>query len=300
MEQTQDKYDVGVIVGRFQVPDLHEGHRQLIDGVMNNHQKTIIFLGLSPCKSTRNNPLDFEARKNMILAEYPNVIVLYIDDSPSDKMWSKRLDHQINNIVSPTSSVLLYGGRDSFIKHYQGKFNTFELEQKVYVSGTEIRKEVNASAKSSRDFRLGAIVTVYNQYPKVFPTVDVAIWNEDYTELLMARKEDEIKLRFIGGFAEKNGCYEDDVKREVAEEAKIEIGDVQYICSAAIDDWRYRGELDGIKTIFFDSKYVCGRPTPSDDIVELQWIKNKDVEKKIIDTHKNLFLKLLAKYPERF
>ncbi len=85
MKQSQMQYDVGVIVGRFQVPDLHQAHRDLIEKVISQHQKTIIFLGLSPCKSTRNNPLDFEARKNMILDSYPDVIVLYIDDIPCDK-----------------------------------------------------------------------------------------------------------------------------------------------------------------------------------------------------------------------
>jgi len=300
MQPVQKEYDVGVIVGRFQVPDLHEGHIDLIDNVVSQHQKIIIFLGLSPTKSTRNNPLDFEARKNMILARYPNIIVLYIDDSPSDKIWSKKLDNQIGHVTSPGSTVVLYGSRDSFIKHYDGRYDTYELAQKVYVSGSEIRKQVNASAKTSRDFRLGAIVTVYNQYPHVFPTIDVAIWNEDHTELLMARKEEESKYRFIGGFADKTGSYEQDVRREVSEEAHIEISDPVYVGSGEVDDWRYRKEMDGIKTILFEAKYVHGRPTPDDDIVELQWIKTKDIDKQIIDTHKFLLQMLVAKYPERF
>jgi len=300
MKQTQKQYDVGVIVGRFQVPDLHEGHHDLIQTVVEKHQKTIIFLGLSPCKSTRNNPLDFESRKNMILADYPDVTVLYIADSVSDKVWSKRLDNQIDNIVSPTASVVLYGGRDSFIKHYYGRYDTFELAQKIYTSGSDIRKQVNATVKTTRDFRLGAIVTVYNQYPHVLPTVDVAIWNEDQTELLMARKADETDYRFIGGFAQKDGNYEQDVRREVDEEAHIEIDNIQYVGSGAVDDWRYRRELDGIKTIFFEAQYSFGRPTPDDDIVEVQWIKTKELKNKIVDTHKFLLQMLVAKYPERF
>ncbi len=134
----------------------------------------------------------------------------------------------------------------------------------------------------------------------MFPTIDVAIWNESRTELLMARKEHEVKYRFIGGFAEKSGCYEDDVRREVEEEAHIEIGDIQYVGSCAVDDWRYRGEVDGIKTIFFESTYIHGRPTPDDDIVELQWIKTNELESKIINTHIFLLQMLKAKYPQCF
>lgn len=37
--------DCGVIVGRFQVAELHEGHRALIEGVMGRHKKVIILLG---------------------------------------------------------------------------------------------------------------------------------------------------------------------------------------------------------------------------------------------------------------
>ncbi len=39
--------DVGVIVGRWQVDDLHEAHTRLIEEVRAQHKKVIIFVGLS-------------------------------------------------------------------------------------------------------------------------------------------------------------------------------------------------------------------------------------------------------------
>ena len=54
--------DVGVIVGRFQVNELHAAHRELIDTVIGNHKKVLIFLGLSPVRVTRHNPLDFTSK----------------------------------------------------------------------------------------------------------------------------------------------------------------------------------------------------------------------------------------------
>ena len=81
MQIKTNKYDVGVIVGRFQVPSLHEAHRELIQSVVNKHPRTIIFLGVSPVPTSRNNPLDFETRRRMIQDEFPEVEILYIKDS---------------------------------------------------------------------------------------------------------------------------------------------------------------------------------------------------------------------------
>ena len=57
MQDVIKKADIGVIVGRFQVHDLTEGHRDLIDTVANRHDKVIVFLGTPrDSKLTRNNP----------------------------------------------------------------------------------------------------------------------------------------------------------------------------------------------------------------------------------------------------
>ena len=271
MKRNSKKTDVGVIVGRFQVPYLHEGHIDLIQGVCNEHSKVVIALGLSPCLGTRNNPMDFEIRKKMILQRFPDVICLYITDIPDDKAWSKNLDKLILDIC-PNQTVTLYGGRDSFIQHYTGKFSTEERLLERFVSGTEIRREAANSCKDSADFRAGVIWGVHYQYPRCLPTIDVAIFNEDYTKILLARKPNEKKYRFIGGFADPaSPSYEVDVRREVAEEAHIEIGDIEYVGSAVIDDWRYRNEIDKIKTMLFAAKHIFGRPEADDDIAEVRW-----------------------------
>ena len=289
MEPVRAKTDVGVIVGRFQVDELHEAHRDLIEGVMAQHSKVIIFLGLSPARVTRNNPLDFEARKQMILSAYPTVNVLYIKDVNSDEAWSKQLDKNIGDLVGPTSTVTLYGSRESFIAHYTGKYETCELEQKVFVSGSQIRKELSVKTKASPDFRAGVVWAAHNQYPRSIPTVDVAIWDEKHTKLLLARKEFETKYRFIGGFVQGRESYEANARREVSEEAHIDITDPVYVGSFPIDDWRYRRELDCIVTTFFEANYCFGKPTPDDDIEELQWFEfDKLTENDVVDCHKIL------------
>ena len=297
MKRKQEKSsDVGVLIGRFQVAELHEAHKDLIRTVADEHQKVIIFLGLSPARVTRNNPLDFESRKQMILDEFPNVNVLYIKDVGNDEIWSKNLDAQIEPLVGPDSSVTLYGGRESFVEHYKGKYKTTDFEQEVFISGKEIRNQIGKVVKGTSDFRHGVIWAAYNQYPHVMPTVDVAIWNQDKTKLLLARKENEEKYRFIGGFSQGKGSYEEEAKREVMEEAHIEITDLKYIGSKVVDDWRYRREVDKIVTILFEAKYTSGAPVPDDDICALKWFDiDKITSEDIVPEHRDLLEMLMLK-----
>lgn len=264
--------EVGVIVGRFQVPELHEAHRDLIQTVVDAHPKVLIVLGLSPVLGTRENPLDFVARKQMILESFPSVTCMFIKDVNSDAIWSKQLDRIISDFLTPNQQALLYGSRDSFIEHYEGKYPTQVLKQRVWVSGTAIRREVSREVKATSDFRRGVVWAAYNRFPTSFTTVDVAIFNEDESQLLLGRKEYENRFRFIGGFSEVDSVsYEQDARREVSEETGISITDPVYIASIKVDDWRYRREVDKIKTLLFVAKHQFGEPRPGDDIYELRW-----------------------------
>jgi bifunctional NMN adenylyltransferase/nudix hydrolase len=184
--------DVGVIIGRFQVHNLHAAHIDLIQTVCDKHKKVIVCLGLSPLKATKNNPLDFESRKKMIEAKFPEVLVIYAKDCVDDKVWTKKIDTQIKDLIGANHSVILYGSRDSFIKHYSGVFKTQELVPTINVSGSELRKDISRSVMNTSDFRAGAIWATQQQFDTCYPTVDIAIFNEDGTQILMARKEGEI------------------------------------------------------------------------------------------------------------
>ena len=281
MQEKRDAYDVGVIVGRFQVHELHEAHRELVQHVVDQHEKVIVFLGLSPLRSSTSNPLDYEARRQMIIDAFPNVIVAYADDVPSDAIWSKKLDKQIRTILTPSQNAVLYGGRDGFISHYQGSFPTRELESDAVMSGTAVRRQIKAGGtRATADFRAGVIWATGNRFPTCYPTVDIAILKkqygkgegEEWDEVLLGRKEHETKFRFIGGFVDPTdpnlaaAC-----RREVQEEAGIAITDPQYVNSMIVDDWRYRDERDKIMTTLFKATILSGRPEPGDDIDEVRW-----------------------------
>lgn len=297
MQPSLPQYDVGVIIGRFQVHELHQGHRDLIQHVCDQHEKVVIVLGLAPLPTSTNNPLDFESRKQMLLSEFPDVNVLYTKDQPDDSVWSRKLDEIVEDIKLPGQSAVLYGGRDSFISHYDGKFPTQELVQAEHYSGTAVRKQIARSrTRASADFRAGVIWASTARYPTCYTTVDIGIFHDD-GRILLGRKPNEKLYRLIGGFADpRSPDYETDARREVAEEAGIEVGDVTYLGSRVVDDWRYRNEPDCIKTMLFKAKYIHGRPTPGDDIEEVRWFDLRGLRRNydIVPTHRPLMDMLRA------
>lgn len=286
---------VGVIVGRFQVNDLHEGHKDFIAHVMECHKNVIIFLGITNTLGEPNNALDFITRKKMLLNDYPDITVLPIKDMRSDKLWSKKLDEKIAEI-SGINSVTLYGSRDSFISHYHGKHTCVAYEQTVFISGAQIRQQLSDEVIGAKQFRTGVIYGAYNRYPSVHPTVDIFIYRTN--DILIGRKPDETAWRLVGGFVDpKDDSYESAAKREAYEETKLELADFQYVLSKKIDDWRYRGEQSKIFTTLFMAKYVFGRPEPSDDIEELKWVHVDEISKtEFVPEHKIMIEYVIDKF----
>ena len=56
---------VGVTCARFQTNKLSPAHIELIEIMLQTHDRLIIILGLQPLKFTVKNPLDFQMRKQM-------------------------------------------------------------------------------------------------------------------------------------------------------------------------------------------------------------------------------------------
>ena len=263
--------NVGMIVARFQVDELTDGHKDLIQYVADNHSRAVIFLGVSRCKCSVNNPLDYRTRKFMIEKDYPNIKILYIKDCHSNILWSNNLDDLIRKELNGDETAVLYGSRDSFIKYYSGKFPTKKLEPKRIVSGSERRKELSNEVLASGAFRHGVIWAVMNQYPKSLATVDMAVFNEDKTQILMGRKKNETKYRFPGGFLNAGEDHVTAAVRETKEETGVDYGNLEWVGSFVINDWRYRGEVDKITTTLFAGTHVSGKPEPGDDIIEIRW-----------------------------
>lgn len=282
--------EIGVIIGRFQVHELHNEHKKLIHSVLEQHEKVLLFLGTTPAIGTRRNPLDFITRKAMIEEAFPNItMIMPLPDQKEDGVWSRSIDNKIIEVFGAKKATI-YGSRDSFIPYYEGRNATCELEPESYVSATDIREKVSKNTRKSADFRAGIIYSIYSQYPFVFSTIDVVIIKGD--EILLARKPGETGWRFVGGFVDVGDDTElTTVKREAREETGLELSDFEFICSAQVNDWRYRKDSDrGIMTHFYKATYSFGAPTPMDDIAELKWFKDEpNVNNILVKEHKILY-----------
>ena len=274
---------VGVIIARFQSPYLHNGHKTLIDTVTKNHNKTVIVLGVSPVKGSRKNPLDFHTREKMIKQAYPELVVLPLPDHPLDTRWSQNLDTMLNSTF-PGTGFKLYGSRDSFIPYYSGKLETVELPETGSHSSTLIREQISDIVLNSEEFRTGVIYAHANTYVKVYPTVDIAVFRNHKTEMLLGKKEIDNKWRLLGGFSDPtDDSYEETAKRELEEECgPVVTTDMHYEKSFRVNDWRYRREADKIITSMFSTDYVSGDAQGSDDIGEVKWFTLSEVSAMII------------------
>jgi bifunctional NMN adenylyltransferase/nudix hydrolase len=270
---TNNKPSYGIIVGRFQVHNLHEGHLELFRQVSALHERVIVFIGVHPTGITRRNPLDFETRKKMIQAEYPDFMFFPLPDRGNDEAWSKDLDERIGEVVQ-YGTATLYGGRDSFTPYYHGKYKVHELILTPSISGTEVRASLTNRVMQSPDFRAGIIYAANNMYPRCVTTVDIAIVNRGVNgeiRVLLGRKDGEPAWRFIGGHAVPYKTFEAQAKVETREESGLDLIRLTYIGSEVIDDWRWKKEVDGVVTLFFVGESMTLGGKADDDIKEICW-----------------------------
>jgi bifunctional NMN adenylyltransferase/nudix hydrolase len=292
-----------VIVGRFQVPELHEGHIELIKHVKKMGDRLLVAIGNAVTGPTGRNPLDYPTREHMIRQAFPDpdITTLCVTDHPSDKEWSHILDSTIRAIYPLAKQVTLFGGRDSFIPHYHGQYPTVEIQLTSSLSGTQIRQMAASKIIVSTDFRAGMIYALQNQFPRINPTVDIAVVDGS-RRLLMGMKPNESQWRLPGGFVDrsKDRRWEDAAIRELREETNIVLlDDPVYLGSLTVDDWRYKNAEEGcIFTSLFVAHYpfFTGEVRAGDDLKQVSWIPfEKLTPEFVVPTHLPLIKLLLEK-----
>jgi len=281
----------GVVVGRFHVAELHQGHKHLISYVSSKNRHLLVVVGTTRSLPTKRNPLPFEMRRTMIHKEFPHAVIVPLYDHPSNKEWDSALDELVEKLF-PDASVTMYGSRDSFLSSYNGRHKKEEIKPIPSVSGTEYRSKTAKKIFESKAFRYGVIHAITSRPPIPYPTVDIAVVRTKTREVLLAgKKEDGGKLRFIGGFfdAALDKSFEEAARRETFEETGgLETDEYRILGSSIIDDWRYRDTDDRVITTFFRAKYIFGVPKASDDIDLLKWVSYEKVMENIAETHKPL------------
>jgi len=306
---------IGFIVGRFQAPTMHDGYLYLIKQTLAVSDKFAIVLSETSIGPTIRNFLVYDERVAFIKLELVKAGLLqkfagfiFVKDQSRDGIWSINLDSAIRNFIFEIEHKLeisnigyaIFGSRDSFLPFYSGNILTVSVNELTGCkSSTEVRQSIIDNAKQYYGhpaYAAGKLKALSQQFPKVYPTVDIAILNEDHTEVLLGRKPNEISWRFPGGFTDPTDeSYEYAAQREAIEECgKIELGRFEYITSMRINDWRYRNERDKIITNFFLTTFLWGHPEAGDDLEEIKWFPIKDFDTTIMtDAHEVLFKKLV-------
>jgi len=294
---------VGVVIGRFQVPELHQGHLDIFKRALFENGKLLVLIGNSHVIHTRRDPLDYQTRCRMIQGCFPEAMISFVKNKETDEQWSQDIDKIIRELClldTPT----LYGGRDSFIPYYHGKNKTVEVFSYDTSSGTELRDCVVNIPVDSIDFRKGIIYSAYNRFPRLHGTVDIACIDKEYKNTILVRKPTENKWRFPGGFVDINDkSFDEAAKREFGEEVGVECSNWKQIGSCRVEDWRYKGIEDSeyIMTSFFLCQYNFGDLAGHDDVGEAKWFNIKDAKnnkKSLIDCH-HILIDMLDNYIQK-
>lgn len=297
--------EVGVIIGRFQVPNLHEGHKHLFEQVLARHKRVLVLLGVPAWKGGPRHPMDWQTRSLMIKELYPDAVVSYVKDTKTNEDWSRAVDETIGSLY-PLERATLYGGRDGFTSFYCGRFPTVEtLEDARYdkKSGTAVRNDIISLPLNSSDFRAGVIYGVHAQGSGLLQCVDAAIIKDmaDRPQILLIRKSMEKSWRLPGGKLESGDVSMDEaVAREAREETSIEVGTPRYITSRGpIPDWRAERSGLTIHSALFYVPYIYGATKAGDDAADSSWFYLEEFCENLMEPCHKQFVPIIHEFVKK-
>lgn len=156
------KDSLGVVIGRFQTDELHEGHLYLINFVRHRHEQVLILVGDREGRPTARDPYPFSIRKAVLQQPFPDVTIKRLVDSPiSNVHWSETVDAAISATANGSDAVL-YGSRDSFIPAYTGGYDTYEVPALSGCSATKRRQEQAAVYVDDPMWRRGWLAAIHH------------------------------------------------------------------------------------------------------------------------------------------
>lgn len=161
---------VGVVIGRFQLPELHDGHKALINHVAKENDVVCVLVGVSP-RASLKNLLPYAATASMIRGTFREqhvrckIFVFPLQDvEGNDLQWSMEIDKFLQ-LLFPAHYIRLYAGRDSFKSSYHGRFQPVVdwFGYNGEVNGSAVRNSIiDGDPIDSKDFRAGIVYGLGN------------------------------------------------------------------------------------------------------------------------------------------
>lgn len=279
--------NLGVIIARFQTPELTDAHQQLIAQVATRSVRVVVLLGVTRAVSKRD-PLEFILRKWMVedfwTGHYPDragdLVIIPDHDCPTDEQWARRIDEHLEAMLVPRGTITVFCGPDGAGRAYQcaGGRHPVEVLDSYGTHATMVR--ANVMPERSASFRRGVIYGAERRATSVFPVIDVVIWRRDpqapeaSATILLGRKDgDGDRLRLVGGFVDStDDTLEAAVRREAREETGLAVDTISYAGSQVVDDWRYRGAPETLMSAVFNAEAPhVNEAVAGDDLDEVRW-----------------------------
>ncbi len=295
------KRNLGIVIARFQTPDLTDAHRRLIAQVAARSVHVVVMLGVTRALS-KKDPLEFILRKWMVEdfwtehfpARRADLFIIPDPNCPTDEKWARRIDEHIEALLVPRGTVTVFCGPDGAGRAYQraGGRHTVELFDSFPTHATAVRASVMPERTAS--FRRGVIYGTERRRTSVFQTIDVVIWRSGTDAsgttalVLLGRKnEDGDRLRLVGGFVDpQDDNLEAAVSREAREETGLLVHHITYAGSQVVDDWRYRDAPETLMSAVFNAETSPGNePVAGDDLDEVRWCSLSEAIERINPTH---------------
>lgn len=304
------KRNLGVIIARFQTPELTEAHQHLIAQVARRAVRVVIMLGVTRAVSKRD-PLEFILRKWMVedfWAEHHSdrtgdLFIIPDHNCPTDELWARRIDEHVDALGVPRGTVTVFCGPDGAGRAYQGAGGRHPVEVFDFHGTHATVVRANVMPERSASFRRGMIYGAERRATSVFPVIDVVIWRRDQDAsaaspaILLGRKDsDGDRLRLVGGFVDStDDTLEAAVLREAREETGLVVDNITYAGSRVVDDWRYRGAPETLLSAVFNAETPrLNEPVAGDDLDEVRWCTPVEALELINPMHRPLLKMALA------
>lgn len=320
------KEPIGIIYLPFQTQSIPHEYISLVEEAIQNHQKVIIALPVRRITPSKRSPLDFFTRLRMIQEQFGSMVTVVAvgNEKYEDRMVSVFEAAVKAPFSEMRGKVVLYTDK-AFGEIYLAKGGKWRLE--LVPDALEIEEKLRKTASPNefdeRDeqwmYRVGVIAALRAQFPISWSTVDIAIRRivmvdreappHEKIMYLLGRKPGEHGWRFPGGFKDmEDESYEVAVWREAGEEVLKEGVEKEkaltyptYIGSRRINDWRYRGEIDGITTLFYQVTFIGNEEDiqAGDDLGDAKWFDFDEITEEMLEgEHVHLF-RMLKKFEKQ-
>lgn len=140
---------LGILIGRFQVPEMHEGHRFLVREMLEQCDQVLILFGSANRTRSVKNPFTYQERKAAALKLFPTIGTAPLNDYLyNDSQWMadvtatiEQAREQISRDFETPVTVVLYGhhkdGND-YLRWFP-QYEYVNINSDIDVSGTEVR-----------------------------------------------------------------------------------------------------------------------------------------------------------------